>query len=97
MDENLIEMRAELVFLKKISKCGMEETVLNSLWTAGCFTGASSVQTKGRCRPGRRKTQLLQGHDTGLGLVGRVSFSLGKRIPVGARGGIVFRKRKWVT
>ena len=31
------------------------------------------------------------------GLVGRVLFSLGKGIPVGARGGTVFMKRKLVT
>lgn len=47
MDENLIEMHAELAFLKKISKCGME-TVLNSLWTADCFTGAKISANQGR-------------------------------------------------
>lgn len=31
------------------------------------------------------------------GLVGTVLSSLGKRIPVGARGGTVFTKRKLVT
>ena len=99
MDENLIEMRADLVFLKK--------KLATQAWDGG-----DNVEQSVDCRlfhwckfsANQEEMQLREETDSAAagscdlqGLVGRVLFSLGKGIPVGGRGGTIFTKRKLVT